>query len=140
MMRRLKTVLTNLPAYLKAFGWKGLLYDPHLDDSGDMAEGLRLSRKLMLDILEAGLPIASELLQPLATGYFGAQLGDIVEGDVVTVGYTYSGEWRWEIALEPAIPDRLTLTMSNVVPASAATDEIPAGAYAAMSADLRRLV
>ncbi|CDZ93239.1 3-deoxy-7-phosphoheptulonate synthase [Pseudomonas saudiphocaensis] len=51
-------------------GWKGLLYDPHLDGSGDMAEGLRLSRKLMLDILEAGLPIASELLQPLATGYF----------------------------------------------------------------------
>lgn len=51
-------------------GWKGLLYDPHLDGSGDMAEGLRMSRKLMLDILEIGLPIASELLQPLATGYF----------------------------------------------------------------------
>lgn len=51
-------------------GWKGLLYDPHLDGSGDMAEGLRLSRQLMLDILETGLPIASELLQPLATGYF----------------------------------------------------------------------
>ena len=51
-------------------GWKGLLYDPHLDGSGDMAEGLRLSRKLMLEILETGLPIASELLQPLAAGYF----------------------------------------------------------------------
>ena len=51
-------------------GWKGLLYDPHLDGSGDMAEGLRLSRTLMLDILDTGLPLASELLQPLATGYF----------------------------------------------------------------------
>ncbi|MHB0820503.1 3-deoxy-7-phosphoheptulonate synthase [Stutzerimonas stutzeri] len=51
-------------------GWKGLLYDPHLDGSGDMAEGLRLSRRLMLDILDTGLPIASELLQPLATSYF----------------------------------------------------------------------
>lgn len=51
-------------------GWKGLVYDPHLDGSGDMAEGLSVSRRLMLDILECGLPIATELLQPLAAGYF----------------------------------------------------------------------
>jgi 3-deoxy-7-phosphoheptulonate synthase len=51
-------------------GWKGLVYDPHLDGSGDMAEGLIMSRRLMLDILECGLPIATELLQPLAAGYF----------------------------------------------------------------------
>lgn len=56
-------------------GWKGLLYDPHLDGSGDMAEGLRLSRQLMLEILGKGLPIASELLQPMAAGYFDDLLG-----------------------------------------------------------------
>jgi len=56
-------------------GWKGLVYDPHLDGSGNMAEGLHLSRRLMLDILETGLPIASELLQPLAAGYFDDLLG-----------------------------------------------------------------
>ncbi|HCJ28495.1 MAG TPA: 3-deoxy-7-phosphoheptulonate synthase [Pseudomonas sp.] len=56
-------------------GWKGLMYDPRLDGSGDMAEGLNLSRRLMLDILERGLPIASELLQPLAAGYFDDLLG-----------------------------------------------------------------
>ena len=56
-------------------GWKGLMYDPHLDGSGNMAEGLHLSRRLMLDILQAGLPIATELLQPLATGYFDDLLG-----------------------------------------------------------------
>lgn len=50
-------------------GWKGLLYDPHLDGSGNMAEGLALSRQLMLSIAERGLPVATELLQPLATGY-----------------------------------------------------------------------
>ncbi|RHW20163.1 3-deoxy-7-phosphoheptulonate synthase [Pseudomonas jilinensis] len=50
-------------------GWKGLLYDPHLDGSSDMAEGLALSRRLMLAIAERGLPVATELLQPLATGY-----------------------------------------------------------------------
>jgi len=56
-------------------GWKGLLYDPRLDGSGDMTEGLHLSRKLMLNILETGLPIASELLQPLAASYFDDLLG-----------------------------------------------------------------
>jgi len=56
-------------------GWKGLVYDPHLDGSGNMAEGLHLSRRLMLDILETGLPIATELLQPLAARYFDDLLG-----------------------------------------------------------------
>lgn len=51
-------------------GWKGLVYDPHLDGSSDMAEGLSVSRRLMLDILDRGLPIATELLQPLAAAYF----------------------------------------------------------------------
>src|SRR5690606_11846175 len=51
-------------------GWKGLVYDPHLDGSHAMAEGLSLSRRLMLDMLALGLPLATELLQPLAAGYF----------------------------------------------------------------------
>lgn len=51
-------------------GWKGLLYDPNLDDTCDMQAGLEKSRMLYLQILEMGLPIASEILNPLATGYF----------------------------------------------------------------------
>jgi 3-deoxy-7-phosphoheptulonate synthase len=51
-------------------GWKGLLYDPHLDGSADMAQGLHLSRQLMLRMLELNLPVATELLQPLAASYF----------------------------------------------------------------------
>jgi 3-deoxy-7-phosphoheptulonate synthase len=51
-------------------GWKGLLYDPHLDGSADMAQGLQLSRRLMLRMLELNLPVATELLQPLAASYF----------------------------------------------------------------------
>ena len=50
-------------------GWKGLLYDPLLDGSSNMADGLAMSRQLMLDIVELGLPLATELLQPLAAGY-----------------------------------------------------------------------
>ncbi|KRW61693.1 phospho-2-dehydro-3-deoxyheptonate aldolase [Pseudomonas sp. TTU2014-080ASC] len=51
-------------------GWKGMVYDPALDGSGDMAEGLRCSRQLMLRMLELGLPLATEILQPLVAGYF----------------------------------------------------------------------
>ncbi|MFP3520134.1 3-deoxy-7-phosphoheptulonate synthase, partial [Pseudomonas sp. SIMBA_077] len=51
-------------------GWKGLAYDPHLDGSDDMAAGLTLSRELMREMLRLGLPVATELLQPMAAGYF----------------------------------------------------------------------
>lgn len=56
-------------------GWKGLLYDPHLDGSGRMDEGLALSRQLMLQVAELGLPVATELLQPLSVPYFADLLG-----------------------------------------------------------------
>lgn len=56
-------------------GWKGLLYDPHLDGSAGMDEGLALSRRLMLQVVELGLPVATELLQPLTVPYFADLLG-----------------------------------------------------------------
>src|SRR4051812_30766670 len=37
-------------------GWKGLINDPYLDDSGDVNEGLRRARGLLLDVLHLGLP------------------------------------------------------------------------------------
>ncbi|MDV6320297.1 3-deoxy-7-phosphoheptulonate synthase [Chromohalobacter sp. HP20-39] len=50
-------------------GWKGLAYDPHLDGSDDMAYGLEVSRRLMRDIAALGMPVATELLQPMAAPY-----------------------------------------------------------------------
>jgi 3-deoxy-7-phosphoheptulonate synthase len=50
-------------------GWKGMLYDPHLDDSCDIAEGLRLCRKLLLDICALGVPTATEFLEPIVPHY-----------------------------------------------------------------------
>lgn len=61
-------------------GWKGLAYDPHLDGSDDMAHGLTLSRELMIEMLRMGLPIATELLQPMAAGYFDDLLGWVAIG------------------------------------------------------------
>ncbi|MGE8563560.1 MAG: 3-deoxy-7-phosphoheptulonate synthase, partial [Acinetobacter bohemicus] len=51
-------------------GWKGFLYDPNLDNSSNMQLGLEKSRELYLQIIEMGLPIAAEILSPMATAYF----------------------------------------------------------------------
>jgi 3-deoxy-7-phosphoheptulonate synthase len=61
-------------------GWKGLAYDPDLDGSDDMAAGLSLSRELMREMLRLGLPIATELLQPMAAGYFDDLLSWVAIG------------------------------------------------------------
>lgn len=61
-------------------GWKGLAYDPDLDGSDDMAGGLTLSRELMREMLRLGLPIATELLQPMAAGYFDDLLSWVAIG------------------------------------------------------------
>ena len=50
-------------------GWKGLINDPHLNDSFKIAEGLHLGRQLLLDILELGLPTATEALDPISPQY-----------------------------------------------------------------------
>lgn len=51
-------------------GWKGLLYDPFLDGSDDMASGLEVCRSLLIELLQRGVPLATELLNPMAAGYF----------------------------------------------------------------------
>jgi len=50
-------------------GWKGLINDPHLDESFDISAGLTLARKLLLDILDLGLPAATEFLDPIVPQY-----------------------------------------------------------------------
>ena len=50
-------------------GWKGLINDPHLDNSYDINQGLRTARKLLLDLAEIGLPAATELLDPITPQY-----------------------------------------------------------------------
>ncbi|MDX6766911.1 MAG: 3-deoxy-7-phosphoheptulonate synthase, partial [Candidatus Methylacidiphilales bacterium] len=50
-------------------GWKGLIYDPHLDNSSDIAHGLRLARTLLVRINELGLPAATEFLDPIVPQY-----------------------------------------------------------------------
>jgi 3-deoxy-7-phosphoheptulonate synthase len=46
-------------------GWKGLINDPNLDGSFAINEGLRLARRLLLDLAELGLPSGCEFLDPI---------------------------------------------------------------------------
>lgn len=50
-------------------GWKGLINDPHLNDSFDINTGLHMARHLMLDINEIGLPVGTEYLDLISPQY-----------------------------------------------------------------------
>lgn len=50
-------------------GWKGLINDPRMDGSCEIEEGLRIGRKLLLDINELGLPAGTEFLDPIVPQY-----------------------------------------------------------------------
>ena len=58
-------------------GWKGLLNDPHLDGTYDINTGLRIGRKLLLDVSGLGLPVGCEFLDPILPQYYA---------DLVTYG------------------------------------------------------
>jgi len=50
-------------------GWKGLINDPHLNNTYDIESGLRSARELLLKITEMGLPTATEFLDPVVPQY-----------------------------------------------------------------------
>ncbi|MBN1457512.1 MAG: 3-deoxy-7-phosphoheptulonate synthase [Sedimentisphaerales bacterium] len=71
-------ILIIMRAYFEkprtTLGWKGMIYDPHLDNSYDIEGGLRQARELSLSIANIGLPIAVEFLDPIVPQY----LADLV--------------------------------------------------------------
>lgn len=50
-------------------GWKGLINDPHMDNSFQINDGLRIARKLLLEINDSGLPAAGEFLDMITPQY-----------------------------------------------------------------------
>jgi 3-deoxy-7-phosphoheptulonate synthase len=71
-------------------GWKGLINDPHLDDSFKIEEGLNIGRKLLLDILELGLPTSTEALDPISPQY----LQDLISWSAIGARTTESQTHR----------------------------------------------
>lgn len=71
-------------------GWKGLINDPHLDDSFKVAEGLHIGRQLLLDLSTLGLPLATEALDPITPQY----LQDLISWSAIGARTTESQTHR----------------------------------------------
>jgi 3-deoxy-7-phosphoheptulonate synthase len=55
-------------------GWKGLIYDPSLDGEGDIGEGLRAARRILLECARLQVPAASEILDLVTPQYYAELL------------------------------------------------------------------
>ena len=71
-------------------GWKGLVNDPHLDDSFRIQEGLHIGRRLLLDLTSLGLPTSTEALDPISPQY----LQDLISWSAIGARTTESQTHR----------------------------------------------
>ena len=71
-------------------GWKGLINDPHLDDTFKIEEGLQIARSLLLDFAEMGLPTGTEALDPITPQY----LSDLITWTAIGARTTESQTHR----------------------------------------------
>ncbi len=71
-------------------GWKGLINDPLMDDSCDMAHGIALARKILLDVTSLGLPTGTEFLDPIIPQY----IADLVSWSAIGARTTESQTHR----------------------------------------------
>ncbi len=71
-------------------GWKGLINDPHLDDSFQVEEGLQMARSLLLELAEMGLPTGTEALDPISPQY----LSDLITWTAIGARTTESQTHR----------------------------------------------
>jgi 3-deoxy-7-phosphoheptulonate synthase len=71
-------------------GWKGLIMDPHLDGSHDIATGLRTARKFLREVIDLGLPTATELLDPITPQY----ISDLISWSAIGARTTESQTHR----------------------------------------------
>ena len=96
-------------------GWKGLINDPHLDNSHDIEAGLKLARRLLLDITAMGLPAGTEFLDPITPQYIAdlvswAAIGarttesqthrEMASGLSMPVGFKNSTDGSLEVAID----------------------------------------
>jgi len=80
-------------------GWKGLINDPHLDNSQDIESGLKIARRLLLDITAMGLPAATEFLDPIIPQY----IADLITWSAIGARTTESQTHR-ELASGLSMP------------------------------------
>lgn len=94
-------------------GWKGLIMDPHLDGSNDIARGLHLAREFLLDVIRMGVPTATELLDPITPQY----IADLISWSAIGARTTESQTHR-QMASGLSMPIGFKNgTMGNLEPA-----------------------
>jgi 3-deoxy-7-phosphoheptulonate synthase len=70
-------------------GWKGMIYDPYLNDTFDIGEGLRRARRLLLKIGEMGIYTATEFLDPIVPQYLAGLVSWAAVGARTTESQTH---------------------------------------------------
>lgn len=70
-------------------GWKGLINDPLMNDSCDMAHGIALARKILLDIADLGLAAGTEFLDPIIPQYLADMMSWAAIGARTTESQTH---------------------------------------------------
>jgi 3-deoxy-7-phosphoheptulonate synthase len=92
--RHAKDLLVVMRVYFEkprtTVGWKGYINDPHLDGSYAMNQGLEMARKLLLDVLDLGLPVATEFLDLLSPQF----ISDLVTWGAIGARTTESQSHR----------------------------------------------
>ena len=94
-------------------GWKGLINDPHLNGTFDLATGIGMAREILLEVNKAGVPAATEMLEPITPQYIAdlitvASIGarttespthrQMASGLSMPVGFKNSTEGSLEVA------------------------------------------
>lgn len=69
-----KSLCIVMRAYLEkartSIGWKGLINDPHLNNTFEINDGLQIARSLLRTINDLGVPVATEILNPFVANYY----------------------------------------------------------------------
>lgn len=102
-------------------GWKGMLYDPFLDDSGQIEEGIKRARKILVDVNRMGLPTATEILDPIVPQFLsdliswaaiGARTAEsqihrqMASGLSMPIGFKNATDGNLQIAIDAIISAR----------------------------------
>lgn len=103
-------------------GWRGLINDPFLDRSGDVASGLRIARRLLIDILELGLPTATEFLEPVIPQYLAGVVSWAAIGARTTESPTHrqmASGLSMPVGIKNGTEGALTIALDAMVAAAA---------------------
>ena len=88
-----RTMLLVMRVYFEkprtTVGWKGLINDPDMDDSFQIEKGIRIARELLLHLAEAGVPAATEALDPIMPQYLSELISWTAIGARTTESQTH---------------------------------------------------